>query len=208
MNKLSLICLLCFLATPALAYESLDGVTYSRTTISIESKRLVAEEKEEKTENGENAVPADKNTEFSSNEKPEEPKEPKAEEEKPKMRKVRYDFDVDMRPLADTRLDWLQQMSAIPEGRGILLTMEPTRHPPIEWDKIIKKIDIIYIRPTGKIDTILPSINGETMTELPDLQNPIRAVLYLKAGTVDEFNIRPGDRVIHGLFSPAPRVLQ
>lgn len=203
MNKLRLLCFLLLVATPALAYESLDGVTYLRTQISIESKRLIAEEKTEDTKDKQE----DKKTVSSPEKTPEESKE-NTEKEKPKMRKVRYDFDVEMRPMADTRLDWLQQMSAIPEGRGILLTMDPTLDPPIEWEKIIKKIDIIYIRPTGKIDTILPSINGETMTELPDLQNPIRAVLYLKAGTVDELNIRPGDRVIHGLFSPSPRVLQ
>ncbi len=190
-------------AFSAMAADGGDAVVFTRATIYIESEREKASEgvdEDSKKASDEEVDQDDKNL----NENGDAP----APEEKPEMQKIRYKFSVEIRPLATTRLDWFQALGSLKPGKGILLTLPPTTSPPIDWSKLVKPTDLIYIRANGVIDTILPDVTGVEITDDPVPQEPIRALLYLKSGTVDAYDLKPGNRVISPLFSPSPRVLQ
>lgn len=89
-------------------------------------------------------------------------------------------------------------------SRGVL-TYYPTAEPrSLLAENIYEPVDILFVRDDGVIAQIIPEVVLAYLQEEVRVGFPLRATIYITAGLSKAFGIQPGDRVVHGMFTPKP----
>jgi uncharacterized protein len=73
-------------------------------------------------------------------------------------------------------------------------------------ENIQKPLDMLFIRDDGIIAQIIPQVVPAYLTETISPKFRLRALLYLQAGLAEQWGIRPGFRIEHGMFRPKPLI--
>lgn len=73
-------------------------------------------------------------------------------------------------------------------------------------EQIYNTIDVLFVREDGTIVQIVPEISLTDMEDDITYEKPIRAFIFLQAGLAGAWGLQPGDHVVHGLFSPKPKI--
>ena len=81
----------------------------------------------------------------------------------------------------------------VPPDRGMIFAYEPAQEVAFWMKNTLVPLDIIYIRPDGKIGRITKA-QAMDLTPLPSGE-PIAAVLEIRSGRAAELGIKEGDTV-------------
>ncbi len=196
MIRIFLLVFLC--ASPLCAYA--HPMVFSRENIAIITVReAVAPQttnEDESTDKKEESV----------KEAPEKESEAATQSSEPVT--TRHVFSTEIHPMSITRIGWFASREALPKDRGIMIVLENKEELSLGWSNVSTPYDVLFINHTGKIHAIVPDLVLGELTDPLEITGRIKAVLYLKAGTVKAMDIKPGDRVEHALFKPSPLILQ
>ncbi len=108
-------------------------------------------------------------------------------------------FNVELAANDAERERGLMFVKHLPEGQGMLFDFK-TDQPVSFWmHNTYIPLDMIFIRSDGVIAHIAENAKPFSDALIPS-EVPVRAVLEVIAGTVQEFNIKPGDRVTGSIF--------
>lgn len=149
--------------------------------------------------------------------KPQKKKDASGKKEESKEKKAdassepvisRHAFSTEIYPMSVTNIDWFSNRAALEKGRGIMIVLEDKDELALGWSNTATPYDVLFVQGNGKIQIIVPDLILGELTDPLEITGRIKAVLYLRAGTAKELDIRPGDRVEHGLFKPSPLILQ
>lgn len=121
---------------------------------------------------------------------------------------TRRTFSTEIYPMSVTNIEWFSNRAALEKGRGIMIVLENKDELALGWSNTTTPYDVLFVQGNGKIQIIVPDLILGELTDPLEITGRIKAVLYLRAGTAKEFDIRPGDRVEHWLFKPSPLILQ
>lgn len=112
----------------------------------------------------------------------------------------RFEFQVELALTPQHRAQGLMFRTDLPERRGMLFDFE-TQRPVTMWMRnTYIPLDMLFIDEHGTITRI--AANTEPLSEQTiSSGGPVRAVLELGGGVAQKLGIRPGDRVLHPLFS-------
>lgn len=89
---------------------------------------------------------------------------------------------------------------------GLLTFFPEAGHHALEAENISKPVDVLFLTDEGKVEQIVLEVELDALSEIIEAEEPIRAFLYLREGLVEELGIAPGDSVVHGMFTPGPKV--
>ncbi len=157
-----------------------EPVIYSRDTIVIAPKKIVQLQKadEEKKEKPPEAAP-----------RPE------------------HNFNVEIRSGATRQSDGLFLTHPFTDSDGMLMIYSPPKLVVVSQATIYTPMDILFLREDGTIMQIAPDTDLSSLAEDIIYGEPIKGLLYLKAGICKKLDIQPGDWVKHGLFKRTPDIM-
>jgi uncharacterized membrane protein (UPF0127 family) len=94
------------------------------------------------------------------------------------------------------------------DREGMLILVDPPARAQISATHMIASADVLFVDADGIIIKIAPNLKLSTLTETIDSELPIRAFVYLKAGTTAADDIAIGDRIENNAFKTHPQVIQ
>ncbi len=109
-------------------------------------------------------------------------------------------IDVEVATSPDEMALGLMYRTSLPDGQGMLFPSPEPREVTMWMRNTYIPLDMVFIRADGVIHRI------EAMTEpfseaIIASQGPVLAVLELAGGSAARIGLRPGDRVLHRIFS-------
>lgn len=126
----------------------------------------------------------------------------------PKTQRLSHQFNVEIRLLSTLYTQGMFNQQPLGESEGILLVQETAVPIEIVRANIYTPRDVVLLASDGTIQQILPDIMLAEMEESIASRDPVRAVLHLRAGSCEQFDIRPQDRVAHELFKKKQVVIE
>lgn len=112
----------------------------------------------------------------------------------------RFEFQVELALTPQQRARGLMFRTDLPESGGMLFDFETPRPVTMWMRNTYIPLDMLFIDDDGRITRIAADarpLSDRTISS----GGPVRAVLELRGGLAEELGIRPGDRVLHPLFS-------
>ena len=88
----------------------------------------------------------------------------------------------------------------LPAGQGMLFIYESPQPVSFWMRNTLIPLDIVYIRPDGRVLSIARNARPLDETPLP-AGGQIRAVLELAGGRAAQIGLLPGDKVVHRIFA-------
>ena len=115
-------------------------------------------------------------------------------------------FQVEVADTDRTREVGMMFRRSLPWTRGMLFDFEVPQPNAAFWMRnTLIPLDILYIRPDGRILSIARSATPRSEVPIPSGGGPILGVLELAGGAADRFGIQPGDQVRHRIFRRTAR---
>lgn len=112
----------------------------------------------------------------------------------------RFDFKVEDADTPHEREIGMMCRKGLAADRGMLFDFrKPTNNVAFWMRNTLIPLDIVFIRPDGRVLSIARSARPLDETPLP-AGGPIRAVLELAGGRAAQIGLLPGDKVAHRIF--------
>jgi len=110
-------------------------------------------------------------------------------------------FRVEMADTPREREYGLMCRRSLAPDRGMLFDFGAPSQDVAFWMRnTLIGLDIVYIRPDGRVLSVARDARPLDETPIP-AGGVVRAVLEIPAGRAAEIGLRPGDRVVHGIFA-------
>jgi uncharacterized membrane protein (UPF0127 family) len=109
-------------------------------------------------------------------------------------------FAVELANTPAQRDRGLMFKTRLPERQGMLFNFGRDQEIRMWMKNTLIPLDMIFIQSDGRIHRIEQNTKPGSLRPISS-NGPVRAVLELRAGTSKKYDIAPGDRVIHPLFS-------
>ncbi len=119
----------------------------------------------------------------------------------------RVEFTIEIADTAAARQTGLMHRHSMPATHGMLFDFEATQPVSMWMKNTFIPLDMLFVAADGTIINIIKRAVPLTLTPRQSAA-PVRAVLELNGGTADRLGIRPGDRLLHPLFTAPPQVGQ
>lgn len=112
----------------------------------------------------------------------------------------RFEFQVEMAVSPEQRGQGLMFRESLEEDRGMLFDFGRPQRAAMWMRNTYVPLDMLFIAADGRITQI--AANTQPLSDaVVASRDPVRAVLELRGGVSAKLGIKPGDRVIHPLFS-------
>lgn len=118
------------------------------------------------------------------------------------------DVEVEIRPQDALRLEWIHTLNTLPADKGVMIVLEEPMPLPLMPLQVFTPIDVIVIDAQGLVSQLIPNVALANLTQEIMANRPTKAFLYMKAGTISDNLLEPGDRIEHPHFRPEQTVLQ
>lgn len=112
----------------------------------------------------------------------------------------RFEFQVEMAVSPEQRSQGLMFRESLEEDRGMLFDFGRPQRASMWMRNTYVPLDMLFIDADGRITQI--AANTQPLSDaVVASREPVRAVLELRGGVSAKLGIKPGDRVIHPLFT-------
>lgn len=112
----------------------------------------------------------------------------------------RFEFQVEMAVSPEQRSQGLMFRESLEEDRGMLFDFGRPQRATMWMRNTYVPLDMLFIDADGRITQIAANTQPLSDTVVAS-REPVRAVLELRGGVSAKLGIKPGDRVIHPLFT-------
>ena len=126
----------------------------------------------------------------------------------PKSEHAPLNFDVEVRPEDALRLEYIHTLNALTDTTGVMIAFTAPSVIGLPSLKVMTPVDALFITADGTISQILPNVVLADMAQEIVAKAPVKAFLFLKAGTVAAVGIHPQDVVVGRKFIPAPPMMR
>ncbi len=117
-------------------------------------------------------------------------------------------FSTEVRDESAFQLEWLPSLHNLTNNSAYLVLQPVGNMIHIGALRTPVKLDIVIIRPNGRVLAIMPDISPSSLGNDIDAGEDVRGILFLKAGMAQLHGIRPNDEVRHHGFNLDPKVLK
>ena len=132
----------------------------------------------------------------------------KAPEEAPKAPRAPMSFNVEVRPEDALKLEYIQALTQLNDTNGVMIAFGAPTIAPLPYFRVQQATDVLFVDDAGMILQIYPGHVPMDISREIYADKPIKALIYLKEGTVKARDIRPRDVVQSRVFNPPPPLLQ
>jgi hypothetical protein len=117
-------------------------------------------------------------------------------------------YDVEVRPEDAMRLEYIHTLNTLTDSTGVMIAFTAPSMVALPTMKVYTPVDALFVADTGVIVQILPDVTLGDLTQEVLAHEPVKAFLFLKAGTVVAKGIHPQDVITGPMFTPAPPVME
>jgi hypothetical protein len=117
-------------------------------------------------------------------------------------------FDVEVRPEDALRLEYIHTLNELTNSSGVMVAFTAPGIVSLPAWRVPTPVDALFVMDNGTVAEILPNVVLADMTQEIASRSPIKAFLFLKAGSVKTLGIQPKDIVYSSKFTPAPPVME
>jgi uncharacterized membrane protein (UPF0127 family) len=117
-------------------------------------------------------------------------------------------YNIELRSEEAARLEYIHTLNNLTDDSGVMIMFVTPAMVPLPAMQVFTPVDAIFVAEDGTILQIAPNVTLGEMTQDIMSPQPIKALLFLKAGTAIAKRIQPQDVVAGGMFTPAPPVMQ
>ena len=117
-------------------------------------------------------------------------------------------FDTEIRPEDALRLEYIHTLNELTDNSGVMIAFAAPSVVSIPQMQVPTAIDVLFVMNNGAISEILPGVVLADLHQDIVSRAPIKAFLFLKAGTVKTLGIQPGDIVYGKKFTPDPPMME
>lgn len=121
---------------------------------------------------------------------------------------VPLSFDTEIRPEDALRLEYIHTLNNLTDTSAVMIAFTAPSVVPLPAMQVPTAVDALFVTSDGTITQILPNVVLADLTQEIVAKAPVKAFLFLKAGTVAAKAIQPGDTVIGKRFAAKPPILQ
>ena len=133
---------------------------------------------------------------------------PKASDKEAKPGHTPLSFNTEIRPEDALRLEYIHMLNNLTDTSAVMIAFTAPSIVALPPFKVPTPVDALFVMDDGTVAQILPGVVLENMSQEIVAHAPVKAFLFLKAGTVAKMQIRPRDLVIGKRFTPAPPVME
>ncbi len=113
-------------------------------------------------------------------------------------------FEVEVTETPEQKARGLMFRRSLPDNAGMLFPYLPPQEATMWMRNTYISLDMVFIKADGRVHRIEHGTEPFSESVIAS-RGDVAAVLELKAGVAARIGLAPGDRVIHGLFTPAAR---
>ena len=117
-------------------------------------------------------------------------------------------FSVEIRSEEAMKLEYIHTMNTLTETTGVMIVFTLPTMVSLPNFSVTTPVDVLFVDDQGFILQMLPGVVPANITQDIMAKSPVRAFIYLKAGTIKATNLRPRDRVESPVFTPPPPVIE
>jgi hypothetical protein len=117
-------------------------------------------------------------------------------------------YNVELRSEDALQLEYIHTLNDLAEDGGVMILMSQPAMVPLPSMQVFTPVDALFVADDGTILQILPNVTlGELKQDIM-AREPIKALLFLKAGEVQKRILQPRDIISGTMFTPAPPVME
>ena len=114
--------------------------------------------------------------------------------------KGKFVFKTEVAATPQHRTRGLMFRQRLPKDHGMLFYYGEPR-PVAMWMKNTRiSLDMVFISADGRVTNIVKTTKPMSLDTIPS-KGPVVGVLEVVAGTADRIGLKPGDKIVHPLFS-------
>lgn len=117
-------------------------------------------------------------------------------------------FDIEMRGEDALQLEYIHTLNTLSERTGVAIIFDPPGVVALPRMQVFTPVDVLFVAENGVILQIYPDATLGTLDQDVYAKDPVRAFIFLKAGSAAKQQILPKDVVAGTMFTPAPPVLE
>jgi hypothetical protein len=117
-------------------------------------------------------------------------------------------LNVEVRGEDALKLEYIHTLNMLAENSGVMILLDAPAILPLPAFRNYQPVDALFIDARGTILQIMPNLVLADLARPVAAKEPVRGILFLKAGTAQARLIRPHDIVAGGMFDPGPPVIQ
>ena len=117
-------------------------------------------------------------------------------------------FSVEIRSEEAMKLEYIHTMNTLTETTGVMIVFTLPTMVSLPNFSVTTPVDVLFVDDQGFILQMLPGVVPANITQDIMAKSPVRAFIYLKAGTIKATKLRPRDRVESPVFTPPPPVIE
>lgn len=116
-------------------------------------------------------------------------------------------FDVEVRSEEAAKLEYIHALNTLTDTTGVMITFLAPRLAALPALRNYTPVDALFVAEDGVILQITPGVTLGELREEVLAKDPIKALLFLKAGTAAR-SIRPQDVVVGPMFAQAQATIK
>ncbi|MBN8543073.1 MAG: DUF192 domain-containing protein [Alphaproteobacteria bacterium] len=117
-------------------------------------------------------------------------------------------FSVEIRPEDAMKLEYIHTLNTLADDSGIIIAFTLPTMTSLPFMRVYTPVDVLFVNEQGIILQMLPNtILGEIFQDIM-AKEPIKAFVFLKAGTIERKSIKPRDRIDNPIFIPPPAIIE
>jgi uncharacterized membrane protein (UPF0127 family) len=115
-------------------------------------------------------------------------------------------YDIELRSEEALRLEYIHTLNTLTAESGVMIALDSPAIAALPRMSVYTPVDALLINEEGVVLQIVPRITLGEMNAPIGAQEPIKAILFLKAGEAAARGIRPKDRVLGRMFPLTPAI--
>lgn len=110
-----------------------------------------------------------------------------------------HSFNIEVAETDDQKARGLMFRRSLADDAGMLFPYLPPQEITMWMKNTYISLDMVFIKPDGLVHRIAKGTEPFSEAVIAS-QGPAMAVLEIRAGVADKIGLKPGDKVLHGLF--------
>lgn len=123
-------------------------------------------------------------------------------------RRLPLRFSVEIRPEDAMKLEYIHTLNTLSDDSGVMIAFSMPTMSSLPFMRVYTPVDVLFVDNQGFILQMLPEAVLAELYQDVMAKDPVKAFVFLKAGTIKNKNIKPHDRIDNAVFTPPPAIIE
>jgi len=117
-------------------------------------------------------------------------------------------FSIEIRPEDAMKLEYIHTLNTLSDNTGVMIAFSLPTMTSLPFMRVYTAVDVLFVDDQGIILQMLPEVVPAEINQDIMARDPVKAFIYLKAGTIKAKGIKPHDCIDNPVFTPPPAIIE